>query len=172
MATRIIGNKEKGMDILHTIIVKMYDNKTAVESIDDIDAYVARCVMIISRQTSRSHTVELDIDDEFAAYIPPKEPDVWELIELTGCSWWEKEVFRRKALEDKTYEELSDDCGVSVPKLIYSCSKVRKRCIEIWNKIYNDDEKSEYKKERKKRNDRGYQRDSYGGQPAKHNPNR
>lgn len=135
---------DKAEDILHTVIIQLYDSKTPLESIGNLDAYIARSVWIsyISNNSLYNrtwHSKEV-LESDFEPIEPIDEEieeigcDVWDMIDRCGCSWWEKEIFKRKVLEDKTFAEIAEETNLSLGQVYYSFRKVRNACKNLYNK--------------------------------------
>lgn len=135
---------DKAEDILHTVIIQLYDSKTPLESIGNLDAYIARSVWIshisnnsLYNRTWKSREV-LGVDVETPEPIDEEDDetdaDVWKMIDDCGCSWWEKEIFKRKVLEEKTFAEIAEETNLSLGQVYYSFRKVRNACKTLYNK--------------------------------------
>ena len=135
---------DKAADTLHTVIIQLYDSGTPLESIVNLDAYIARSVWIsyisnksLYNRTWKSREV-LGVDVETPEPIDEEEDetdaDVWKMIDDCGCSWWEKEIFKRKVLEEKTFAEIAEETHLSLGQVYYSFRKVRNACKTLYNK--------------------------------------
>ena len=135
---------DKAEDILHTVIIQLFDSKTPLESIENIEAYIARSVWIsyisnnsLYNRTWRSKEVlglDGDVEEPFDEPDLDEQDNVWTMIDQCGCSWWEKEIFKRKVLEDKTFAEIAEETHLSIGQVYYSFKKVRNACKTLYNK--------------------------------------
>jgi hypothetical protein len=65
--------------------------------------------------------------------------DICEYIDTTpGLSWWEKECFKRKIIEKKTFKELEDEYNIPAYSIQYSYNKVIKKIRKRYDKEYPD----------------------------------
>lgn len=113
-------------DILHDAILTALTHQCV-----DFEQYVLRCSWHEFKSKDRRQFCNLDGVD-----IPEEQheevvADVFEALDATGCSWWEKEYFKRKVLEGKTNAEMSDDIGITVSKCEYSFTKVKRKLKEV-----------------------------------------
>lgn len=125
---------EDACDVLNDVLVYMYDHNI----VPDTDYYVIKsCKNSLfcrnspyARKRDR-HLQFVELDGGFSVETPEEDPediellDVWSAIEDIGCSWWEKELFKRKVLEDKTFQEIANEVGLTLGQVYYSYIKVR-----------------------------------------------
>lgn len=63
--------------------------------------------------------------------------DVIEYINsIKGISWWERQCFMRKIIEDKTFDELAEEYNISRSQVVYSYYKVKKILEDKIKNIY------------------------------------
>ena len=137
-------------DVLNSVLLSLLQRGMTSEEFDCIDCYVLNaCKIAYYSKTSpynrelRRFTIRAEIDE--LAEMPEDEPEpsfpnVMKLIEESPFCWWEKELFKRKVLEDKTLEEMAAECNISTGKVWYSYNKVRKY---LQNKLKEYAEKEE-----------------------------
>lgn len=128
IAKRICGTKAE--DVLHTLLLQILE-KEDTSYIENWDSYISKSIYVsaysktspYNRIWNRLQVVEWNDDIEYPD-IEPQE-DIWTAIDDAPFSWWEKEVFKRKVLEEKTFQEIADEAGINIGQAYYSFNKVR-----------------------------------------------
>lgn len=123
------------LDVLHSVILSLYERNLSEEYIRNIDTYIVSACRIAyfspnspyRKQYGREVPVGDDIDCEAVIDddCEEEELDIWTEIETAPFSWWEKEAFKRKILEDKTLQEIADESNLSLGQVYYSFCKVK-----------------------------------------------
>ena len=125
---------DEACDVLNDVLVYMYDHNI----VPDTDYYVIKscknslyCKNSPYARKRDKHLPFTDYDGELFEEMPEEDSDdmesidIWATIETIECSWWEKELFKRKVLEDKSFQEIADDTGLTVGQVYYSYIKVK-----------------------------------------------
>ena len=125
---------DEACDVLNDVLVYMYDHNI----VPDTDYYVIKscknslyCKNSPYSRKRDKHLPFTDYDGELFEETPEEDLDdmeaidIWAAIEIIDCSWWEKELFKRKVLEDKSFQEIADDTGLTVGQVYYSYIKVK-----------------------------------------------
>lgn len=127
-------------DVLNSVLLSLLEREYPLTSLVHPDIYVINaCKMAwyskesaYSRQLKRHvHTIPLDEAPELMDEEPEEDEEnncveIIHIIDESPFCWWEKELFKRKVLEDKTLKEMSADCNLTVGQVWYSYNKVRK----------------------------------------------
>lgn len=132
--SRIMG-EDKAKDVLHSVILSLYDRDIPDDYIRDIDSYIIKSAKLSAYSPNgqyRRMCIKENLVDPQEFVIADIEDnqddndfDIWKEIDDSPFSWWEKEVFKRKILEDKTLQELADETNLSLGQVYYSFCKVR-----------------------------------------------
>lgn len=132
--SRIMG-EDKAKDVLHSVIISLYDRDIPDDYIRDIDGYIIKSAKLSAFSPNgqyRRMCIKENLVDPQEFVIADVEDnqddndfDIWKEIDDSPFSWWEKEVFKRKILEDKTLQELADETNLSLGQVYYSFCKVR-----------------------------------------------
>lgn len=90
-------------------------------------------------RNASKHLIVTSLDGYDTADTVLPEIDKLDIIEyintLPDVSWWERQCFIRKILEDKTFDDLAKECNLSRAQIVYSYYKVKKI---LENKIKNE----------------------------------
>ena len=132
-------------DVLQTILTEVYSKDVLPK---DIVAYVLRSgyrsyyskTSPYARQTKQLSTVELTEDID----LPEEDDEVVDIDQVIswvegvdGLSWWEKQAFLRKILEEKTFQQLSREYNIPVANVEYSFYKAKKILNKKWQQKRN-----------------------------------
>lgn len=119
--------KEDAEDILHDALVVALTHQCV-----DFNAYVMRVAWHLWKQKGKGGEVTFeDVDVAEENEEQNVVEDVYKAIDATGCSWWEKEYFKRKVLEGKTNAEMSVEVGIPVSQCRYTYLKVRRKIRQV-----------------------------------------
>ena len=126
-------------DVLDSVILSMLERGMDADDLECVECYVLRACKLafISKNSPynrqlENHIVKIGLDEygdgDGVVDEPVEELDfnIWDVIANAPFSWWEKEVFKRKVLENKTLQEMADETNLSVSQVWYSYNKVRK----------------------------------------------
>lgn len=118
---------EDARDILHDALEVALTHQCV-----EFDAYVMRVAWHIWK--TKKVGADVPLEDVYVAEEERDEEivtDVYEALDRTGCSWWEKEYFKRKVLEGKTNAEMAREIGIDRRQGEYSYNKVKNRLRKI-----------------------------------------
>lgn len=134
---------DKVDDVLQTVLVEVYEKDVLPK---DIVAYVLKaCYQSYYSNTSPYSrqkfsyvelTDDIDKEDEQDEIIDIDKVIAW-VESLDGLSWWEKQAFLRKILEEKTFQQLSKEYGIPTANVEYSFYKAKKLIQLKWQKRKN-----------------------------------
>jgi len=131
--------EEWANDVMHEVLVTMLEKRNVEYKC--VDCYVIRACMRAYKQvrgiagklgchdnkTSISDiddgVFDEDFDDDEEVY---NNIDVWRELEIAPLSWWEKEVFKRKVLEGKSFRKLAAETNIKTYMVFYTYKKVIK----------------------------------------------
>lgn len=124
-------------DVLDGVILSMMERGLEADDLDCVECYVLRACKLAYHSPNSPHNRELEKHiikiglDEYGDVDGGDEPveynfNIWDVIQSAPFSWWEKEVFKRKVLENKTLQEMADETNLSISQLWYSYNKIRK----------------------------------------------
>lgn len=128
--------KTEAKDVLDSVLLSMLERDKKITDFGCPDCYIINaCKTAYFSKTSaynreyERHIHTSNIDDENVEDVVEEDddeiPDVLTILEAAPFCWWEKELFKRKVLEDKTLKEMSEECNLSVGQVWYSYNKVR-----------------------------------------------
>lgn len=130
---------DEAIDVLHTVLLSVMERGLEEgREIRNLDKYIiGSCRMAYFSKNSPynrergwreypSDTIEPEQADTTDKEENEGKKDVWRLIDEAPFSWWEKEVFKRKILENKTFAELANETKLNIGQVWYSFAKVRK----------------------------------------------
>lgn len=127
-------------EVLQDVLVGIYQREVLPK---DIISYTIRACYrdffssnsTFARQkfTYEPLTDDMDTPDDGDEVVDIDKVISW-VNNLEGLSWWEKQCFLRKILEDKTFEELSKEYRVSERQITYSFYKAKKIIQTQWQK--------------------------------------
>lgn len=159
---KVVPADEAG-DVLHTVLLSMLERdqaeKLSPEEIDCLDCYVvSSCKMAYrspnspySRQLDR-HLQRVDFDEAVhAGEVDEEEPDegdrmegldIIAIVNESPFSWYEKELFKRRLLEDggKTLKRMAEECNLSPSQVWYTHRKIKQY---IKQKIDNEQQEKQ-----------------------------
>lgn len=134
-------------DVLHYVIVSLYNRNIEDDFFFNIDAYIVQsCRLAYYSKTSsynKYKVKEVQLgdnvikEDDYDTEVED-DIDIWPIIDEAPFSWWERELFKRKILEDKTFDELAKECNLSLGQVYYSYSKVRTWLKDKLSEKYNE----------------------------------
>lgn len=116
-------------DVLHEVVLQLLESE---KELDDYPSYVARACWRSYKSTTSPYarkygkgnpTVELDGTEE---NIPDEINElagidvIKQINECSSIVWWEKELVKRKILEEKTFEELAEEYDLTFNQVVYS----------------------------------------------------
>lgn len=125
--------REDIQEVLHEVLLQFL---TGDYHPDCLDAYIiGSCCRSYYSTTSpyarqeNKHLIVTELgnyDREDANLTDYEKLDILKYIDdLKGVSWWEKECFKRKILEDKTFKKLAEEYDLMDYQVIHSYKKVR-----------------------------------------------
>lgn len=130
-------------DVVDGIVLSLYERPQFTISEADIDKYINGAAKISYWSSNSPYNRELEnhiqyteLDDaqnvSFQPEIVEDDDDLiraHNLVEyingLKDISWWEKQCFLRKVLEDKTFREMADELNCTIGQVFYSYRKVK-----------------------------------------------
>lgn len=126
---------EDAKDVLQDVLLQLLERP---KDIKDVNAYIIRaCYRSYYSNKSKYLPKEILCDT-----LPEIEPEYEEVVDIDkvidfidksdSCCWWEKELVKRKNLEDKTFKELSDECNLPHWGVEYSYFKTIKKLQKEW----------------------------------------
>lgn len=141
----IVPEDEAG-DVLNSVLLSMMERNINVDNdIDCLECYIVSSCKIAyrspnspyNRQLGR-HIKTINFDDAISTGIADEEItddeedkfkniDIIKLIQESPFSWYEKELFKRRLLENngKTLKEMAKECNLSPSQVWYSHRKVK-----------------------------------------------
>lgn len=130
-------------EVLHEVLCQMLEKDTKC---DDYASYIVRAAYrSYNSKTSpyarkyAKYVTEVELDERVCE-IPDEEDelacvDVLKLIdECDTVSWYEKEVLKRKILEEKSFKQLAEECNLTKDQVVYSYYKAARK-IRIINNL-------------------------------------
>lgn len=125
-------------DVINDVLVSIYDRNFDLMKLDRPDLYVIKACRRAwfsrqsnySRRRGRNYPTS-PLEDYSEVLIVEEEDDtktaeeIIYIIDHSPFCWWEKELFKRKALEGKTLDEMALECNLSKGQVWYSYNKVR-----------------------------------------------
>lgn len=133
--------KQDVEDVLQEVLVQIYsDDKYPKDT-----AYILRACYksYYSKTSPYAYTKGITCVDEFPE-IPYEEEEVVDIDkiikwveDIKELSWWEKQCFLRKILEDKTFKELSKEYNEAQANIGYSFRKAKKIIQKLWEEKEN-----------------------------------
>ncbi len=130
--------RDKVEDVLQEVLSEVY-SKTELPR--DIIAYVLRAswrsynsnTSPYAKARSCFVTDELpDIPDDSGEGVIDIDKVIAWIDSVSEICWWEKELVKRKHLEQKSFKELSKEYGIPESKVQYSYYKSLKKLQNLW----------------------------------------
>ncbi len=137
VAFRLLEDEEEAKDAVQDLFIKLLNSGSRLDGVRNAKAYAVTLMrnMCIDRirAASRLHTVECGADSPELSFIPV-ESDVIATKEklrrvlaiIAGLPPRQREVVRQRIFEDRSYEEISRDTGLSENNLRVLLSMARK----------------------------------------------
>lgn len=132
-------------DVLNSVLLSMLERELDVENdVDCLECYIVSSCKLAYRSPNSPYNRQLErhkhflqFDDAIASgeYIEDadndddemKKIDIFKLIQESPFSWYEKELFKRRLLENdgKTLKQMAIECNLSPSQVWYTHRKIK-----------------------------------------------
>ena len=133
---------EDAEDVLQEVLLQIYSNEKYSK---DIPYILKACYQSYYSKTSPYAHQRGPICTHELPDIPYEEEEVIDIDkvidwveDIKELSWWEKQCFLRKILENKTFNELSKEYNEAPANIGYSFRKAKKLIQKLWEKRENN----------------------------------
>ncbi len=144
---RIVGRSDEAEDVVQEVFIKLWQKKSEMGHIQNLDAMLMRMVKNLSIDKTRSKhrkTEEYDlIVEQKNNYSPSPErqteaKDALEKVNMIISSLPQKQkiVFQLRDIEQKTYEEISDILNIPTNQVKVNLHRARKTIRQQLLKVH------------------------------------
>ncbi|RPJ79527.1 MAG: RNA polymerase sigma factor, partial [Deltaproteobacteria bacterium] len=145
MVKRILGNEEETKDALQELMIKLWNKRQILESLQNKNGYVVTVARNYCIDLKKKHKIPLiDNFEESRINVPVQETDLEtrEKLEhvhriIEGLPEKYKEVLRLREIDGFSYDEIHQITGMEMPYIRVLLSRSRTKVREEMEKIYN-----------------------------------
>lgn len=139
--------KSEAEELLHTVLLQLLEKEDDREGYGSVAHIIATCFKAYFSNYSpykyNKHKLVFNSDYLEECDILEEEDELADLPDyicdfIDNCkdiSWWEKELVKRKHLENKTFKELAEETNIGERQVIYSYYKAIKKIRQQYEDI-------------------------------------
>lgn len=142
VAFHLTGNAQDAEDLLQDLFLRLWTKRNELQPPKNLEAYLVTMIRNLFYEQRRIRRVDLSVPLDQAGE-PPGEDDISHKMEVReeatkmegiihNLPDKEQKVVRLHIIEDRTYEEIEHDTGLSNANIRKLMSRAKERIRQIW----------------------------------------
>lgn len=142
VAFHLTGNAQDAEDLLQDLFLRLWTKRNELQPPKNLEAYLVTMIRNLFYEQRRIRRVDLSVPLDQAGE-PPGEDDISRKMEVEeeatkmediihNLPDKEQKVVRLHIIEDRTYEEIEHDTGLSNANIRKLMSRAKERIRQIW----------------------------------------